>query len=328
MIARITRLLLVAQIVFAYGLYRLLLANEIIGNAWLAAGLALAIIVLLRLLITASNFAASRYYGSATPPLHRLIPWQACRLFFNEFAASMTVSSWSMPFCAFAHCAASAAPVTAFLPVLLVHGYACNSGYWSRMHVALRAAGVAHRAIDLEPMNVSIDAYGAQLAGAIEALCRETGQDRVIIVAHSMGGLATRAYLRAHGAAKVAAAITLGTPHHGSALAKFAPGLNCREMRWTGKGNQGQASSWLTALEQQETAALRARFVSIYSHHDNIVAPQTSSHFADAKNIAFHGIGHVALARHPRIIAQVMEEVRRISGARASGKARLHRKGQ
>ena len=312
MITRITRWLLLAQIVVAYGLYRILLANAIVDDAWLAAALALAVIVLLRLLVTASNFAASRYYGSATPALHQLNPWQACRLFFHEFAASMTVSSWSMPFCAFAHCAASATPVAASLPVLLVHGYACNSGYWTRMRAALRAAGVPHRAVDLEPMNVTIDAYVPQLATAIDALCRETGQSRIIIVAHSMGGLATRAYLRAHGAARLAAAITLGTPHHGSALAKFAPGLNCREMRWTGTGLQGRPSSWLLALERHEEAALRARFISIYSHHDNIVAPQISSHFADAKNIAFHGIGHVALARHPRIIAQVIAEVRRI----------------
>lgn len=318
MIARIARFLLLVQAGFALGFFLLLRGTGMIDSSWLAALAACALVVLLRLSITVNNFILASYFGSVTPAAHRLKPLQACRLFFSEFGATMLTSSWSMPFRGCAHEPAAPLADRSALPVLLVHGYACNSGYWTTMRRALREAGIAHRAIDLEPVNASIDIYTAQLQSAVEALCRETGHLRIIIVGHSMGGLATRAYLRDHGTTRVAAAITLGTPHHGSGLAQFAPGPSCQQMRWNGWRNRGRPSAWLQALAACEDAALRARFVSIYSHHDNIVAPQTSSHFADAKNIAFHGIGHVALGRDRRIIACVIAEVRQIS-RQASG---------
>ena len=315
MIRRFTRVLLLAQVAFAFGIYLLLRGTGHIDRAWLAAALACALVLLLRLLITTNSFVMASYFASATPTAHTLNLRQSCWLLIDEFMATMLVSSWSMPFRAFTGGPTGAVAVHAGLPVLLVHGYACNSGYWTRMRRALLAAGVAHRAIDLEPMNASIDTYAPQLAAAIEQLCRETGKEQVIIVAHSMGGLAARAYVRAYGAARMAAAITLGTPHHGSGLTQFAPGLSCRQMAWTGRRNVGRPSRWLIELAAQEDAALRARFVSIYSHQDNIVSPQTSSHFADANNIEFHGIGHVRLGRDPRVIARVMAEVRKIYDA-------------
>jgi hypothetical protein len=54
-----------------------------------------------------------------------------------------------------------------------------------------------------------------------------------------------------------------------------------------------------------------ALFVSIYSHHDNIIAPQTSSRLPGATNIELCGIGHVALAPHPAVQARVIDEIRR-----------------
>jgi hypothetical protein len=54
---------------------------------------------------------------------------------------------------------------------------------------------------------------------------------------------------------------------------------------------------------------LRALFTSIFSHHDNIISPQTSSLLPGARNLAFGGIGHVALGRNPRILGTVMREL-------------------
>ena len=70
-----------------------------------------------------------------------------------------------------------------------------------------------------------------------------------MIVAHSMGGLVARAYLRRHGGAQVARVITLGTPHHGTALANLAPGSNARQMSRPG----GQPNAWLAQLAASET---------------------------------------------------------------------------
>jgi hypothetical protein len=62
----------------------------------------------------------------------------------------------------------------------------------------------------------------------------------------------------------------------------------------------------LAARSGREEAA-RALITSIYTHHDNIVAPQTSSVLPGARNIAFGGVGHVALGRN-RILNQVLDD--------------------
>jgi pimeloyl-ACP methyl ester carboxylesterase len=37
-------------------------------------------------------------------------------------------------------------------PVLLLHGYGCNSGYWAHLAPRLDAARISHASVDLEPV--------------------------------------------------------------------------------------------------------------------------------------------------------------------------------
>jgi pimeloyl-ACP methyl ester carboxylesterase len=188
-------------------------------------------------------------------------------------------------------------------PVILLHGYGCNSGYWSHLAPMLEAARISHACPDLAPLGASIDDYVPAVARAVEALCQATGAAQVVLVGHSMGGLTARAYLRAHGAARVARIITVGTPPHGSPLASLGPGANARQMQ--------RENDWLRTLAAGEGAEARALVTSIYSHHDNIVAPQTSSVLPGARNLAFGGIGHVALGADPRVLSCILHELAR-----------------
>jgi pimeloyl-ACP methyl ester carboxylesterase len=266
----------------------------------------IAVVLLVRLLITVNNFALSRRYRSLPPPDSKLNGWQAIRLVFREYRATMATSSWNMPFRTFG---VRLVPQAASLPVLLIHGYVCNSGYWQPMSRRLAQAGVSHCALDLEPVFGDIDDYVPQIHAAVENLAARTGSRRVLILAHSMGGLAARAYLRRHGTHRIAAAITLGTPHHGTALARFGLGLNTSQMHWSVSAEQGLASLWLQTLNREESETTRGLFVSIYSRHDNIVAPQESSRLPGARNIAFAGIGHVDLAFHPAIQEEALRQI-------------------
>ncbi|WP_338016835.1 esterase/lipase family protein [Noviherbaspirillum saxi] len=267
-------------------------------------------IVLVRMAITANNFVLASRTRSKLPAHYEIGTRELLRLFLHEFAATMFTSSWTMAFRAFSR---RVPERPQGLPVLLIHGYGCNSGYWDSMSKALLKTGITHHAIDLEPVIGSIDAYTKQIHEAVEALCRETGHGKLIVVAHSMGGLATRAYLRGHGSARIAKAITLGTPHRGTALAHFGVGINTHQMRWTAVEEEGIASDWLLQLAAEESKDTYRLFVSIYSHHDNIISPQTSSWLDGAKNIEFHAIGHVALGLHPLIQAEVIQQVRAVS---------------
>jgi triacylglycerol lipase len=219
-------------------------------------------------------------------------------------------SSITMPFHAFTK---RVADNPSSLPVLLIHGYGCNSGYWHAMSKTLVQAQITHYAVSMEPIMGDIDDYVAVVHEAVESVCKETGCGKIIIVAHSMGGLAVRAYLRDHGSGRIAKAITLGTPHHGTGVARFGVGVNCRQMHWTVDSGQGISSEWLRSLAASENKGDYKILVSIFTHHDNIISPQTSPFLPGAINIEFFGVGHVALAFNPAVQARVIEEIRSAS---------------
>ena len=262
-----------------------------------SVGVGLAVLLLVRMAISANNFVLSRRAASVTPAAHALNPARAASLFLHEFCSSMLTSSWYM----LNTVGLQLQPQALGLPVLLIHGYACNSGYWLPMSKLLARARISHYGIDLEPPGASIDDFAPQVDAAVERLCAATGSARVVLLCHSMGGLVARAYLRRYGHARIARVVTLGTPHHGTALANLGPGSNAAQMR--------RGSEWLGSLAASEANLQRTLFSSIYSVHDNIIAPQDSSELPGARNLVFGAIGHVALGRHPEIMRCALAEI-------------------
>ena len=270
----------------------------------LAAGAGL--VLLVRVLITANNFAMTARFSSITPDDFLLGRGAQLRLFGEEFMATLLQSSWFMPIA----CAGERIYDDATLPpVLLIHGYGCNSGYWSQLTPLLDASRISHASLDLEPILGAIDDYVPLVERAVASLCSKSNIAKVIIVAHSMGGLVARAYVREHGAANIAHIFTMGTPHHGTSLANMGIGRNAAQMRRTPGVADAPESAWLRELARSEDAATRSLITSFYTHHDNIVAPQTSSVLPGARCIAFGGIGHVALGRNVRVLQRLMQEI-------------------
>jgi triacylglycerol lipase len=309
-VVRITRALLVLQL-FAAILFALLIAKLFnLPSTWLAIPAGFAVVLLVRLLITANNFYLSSRFRDVTVDRHRLSFPQRCKLFLEEFRSTMMASSLTMPFHPFRQWMASDSSSP---PVLLIHGYGCNSGFWHKMSKALARNNITHYAVDLEPVLGGIDEYGSTVYDAIERIRQETGVAKIVIVAHSMGGLVVRAYMRKHGCSSVAGIITLGTPHHGTGVAHFGAGLNCQQMQWSPDAGPGISSNWLRELAKDETDEIYKLVISIYSRHDNIVSPHVSSILPGAINIEFVGVGHVALGFNPEVQARVIAEIQKIS---------------
>jgi triacylglycerol esterase/lipase EstA (alpha/beta hydrolase family) len=283
--------------------------------AWQAAIAAFGAVVLVRLAINLNNFVLAARADVPAPHDARLGPLGWLRLLAGEFGASMLASHWTMVRArpGRIHPAPHAGGMP---PVLLLHGYGATGGYWARLAPLLDAAGISHASVDLAPVAAGIDDYVPAVEAAVAGLCAATGAPHVAIVAHSMGGLVARAWMRTHGTARLARLVTLGTPHYGTALARFGPGENARQMRGA-TGELGGASAWLRALDAGEDPAARPLITSIYTRHDNIVAPRRSGALPGARNIALAGVGHVALGGDARVLALVMRELAALAPAAA-----------
>lgn len=176
--------------------------------------------------------------------------------------------------------------------VLLIHGYVCNRAVWQPLLASGKLAGCNVATVNLEPVFGSIDAYAAVIDAAVERLRAGSGAAQVVLVCHSMGGLAARAYLRRHGAAAVARAITLATPHAGTVFGRLGFGRNGRQMAY--------GSAWLRELAAGEDAARRALFTCIGTRDDNLVVPRASPLLQGAQHELVEGVGHLALLADPR----------------------------
>jgi pimeloyl-ACP methyl ester carboxylesterase len=182
--------------------------------------------------------------------------------------------------------------------VVLVHGFVCNRGLWTPWLRQLRARGVPFVAVNLEPVFGSIDAYATLIEAAVARVEAATGQP-VILVGHSMGGLAIRRWLATFDAdARVRRVITIGTPHQGTWLARHGHTLNGKQMRLD--------SDWLRRLAASETPARRARFSCFFGHCDNIVFPSGCGTLPNAHNVHVPGVAHVQMAFQPIVFGELL----------------------
>jgi triacylglycerol esterase/lipase EstA (alpha/beta hydrolase family) len=250
------------------------------------------------LLLCASYFAITWIWRARRPREVRLGVRGTLRLWWREY---QTLAGSPPRLMLYGLLMRDPAPAPVETPVLLVHGVLCNAGVWVRLARYLRKRGVTGLySLSYGPPLASIETFAEQLARKIDAIMAATGAPRVIIIAHSMGGLVARAHLREHGTGRIAGIVTIGSPHHGSMLAWFFPGRSLAQMR---PGN-----AWLAQLNAERLDPA-LRFVSVWSWHDSMVAPQTSSELPGAVDIALAGIGHNALLGDAGVFALVRKEI-------------------
>jgi triacylglycerol esterase/lipase EstA (alpha/beta hydrolase family) len=251
------------------------------------------------LVLTAMYFALAWFFRARRPPGRRIGPRATLRLVWREYLALAGAVPRLLLHRVLVR---DSPPARVEVPVVLVHGVLCNAGIWARFARFLRRSGIdGVYALSYGPPLASIESFAEQLAGKIDAALAATGGAHVVIVAHSMGGLVTRAYLRRHGRRKIARVLTIGTPHHGSMLAWTFAGRCLGQMR--------PGSRWLTDINRAESEPAPVPITSIWSRHDSMVAPQASADLACARNVALAGIGHNALLNHRAVMDEVARAV-------------------
>ena len=133
------------------------------------------------------------------------------------------------------------------------------------------------------------------------------GAERVDIVAHSLGGVVARYYIERLGGAKhVGRVVTIGSPHHGTVIARL--GALFPSARETVVGSSFYAD--LGPLVAREGIV----FTSVWSRADAIIEPPESSSIAPVgEDRVFENLGHLSLLLSPRVLDTVAERLRCMS---------------
>lgn len=269
------------------------------SSPWLAA-VGFAAIVLGYALFLAFEFVA--LYFVDRKAAHSASARELARAWWGEVRVAPLVFCWRQPFRWNAvpdHLAGAA--LKGRRGAVFVHGFVCNRGFWTPWLRRMRSAGHAYAAVNLQPVFGSIDDYAPIIEDAVQRVTDATGLPPVL-VCHSMGGLAVRAWLREKQAdARVAHIITIGTPHRGTWLGRFSRLANGIQMRLE--------SGWLGELGKYGNPQRHASFTCWYSNCDNIVFPVETATLPGADNRLVRGAAHVDLAFMPRVMEESLARI-------------------
>jgi triacylglycerol esterase/lipase EstA (alpha/beta hydrolase family) len=243
-------------------------------------------------------FAVAWFWRARRPHDVQIGARATLRLFWREYRALAGAAPRMMFYRVLVP---DAAPARVDVPVLLLHGVLCNAGVWARMRRSLARRGIdGIYSLSYGPPLASVEVFADQLARKIDVVLSATGAGSTIVVAHSMGGLVIRAYIRRYGIAKLARVLTVGAPHHGSMHAWMMIGTSLGQIR---PGN-----AWLAALNRDRLDPA-LRFVSLWSWHDSMVAPQTSAELPGAVDLSMIGVGHNALLGDAEVLDHAYAEI-------------------
>ena len=170
-------------------------------------------------------------------------------------------------------------------PIIFVHGFNSDDSTFKEMETRLiqdttlttkTARILSYPKITdcLQLSEYGIRQHAEKLSQEIDKILSETGQTKVVIIAHSMGGLTARYYLgRLDGWKnnKIDKLIMLGTPNHGSTTAQLGTILSCHKQEIE---DLTSGSKFLNDLNSIGYG--NGEYYSIYSSYDKVSPPDTA----------------------------------------------------
>jgi len=205
--------------------------------------------------------------------------------------------------------AALLAPATATAvahdPILFVHGWNGSESNWSTMISNFEREGWTREELhnwrySSSQSNVTI---AREVARKVEEVRRATGAAKVDIIAHSMGSLNSRYYLKnLRGTEFVDDWVSLGGPNHGTTVANICFTTACVEMR--------VGSAFLTALNEGDETPGTTNYGTWWSSCDEFINPDESVLLSGATNTATGCVNHIGLVSNSTVFAQVRDFVR------------------
>jgi len=187
-------------------------------------------------------------------------------------------------------------------PILLLHGLVDNRSIFTVLRRALRRRGFGRVwTMDYHVWTHDVRVAARRLEATVEAICEETGYERIHVIGHSMGGVIARYYVqRMDGDARVHTLVTLGAPHAGTRAAHLLP---------RGITRQLTPGSDVIAELRAPAGSCRTRFVSFWSDLDALISPKRSAQIdhpdLTVRNVFVRGVGHMSLPIDSRVTREI-----------------------
>jgi triacylglycerol lipase len=177
-------------------------------------------------------------------------------------------------------------------PVIFVHGYKGGAWNWNEMIADFKADGWSGSRLFAMSYDItqSNKTTAAQLRDLVNSVRAQTGAAKVDIVAHSMGSLSSRWYIKfLGGTSYVDQWVSLGGPNHGTNLTPACSWLitSCAEM--------ASSSSFLRDLNADDETPGSVRYQTYWSSCDELVNPDSSTIVSGATNTNVGCIEHAWL---------------------------------
>ena len=187
-------------------------------------------------------------------------------------------------------------------PILLVHGMVDNRSIFTVLRRALRRRGFGRVwTLNYHVLTQDVRAAARRLEQAVEAICEETGYERIHVLGHSMGGIIARYYVqRMGGDQRVHTLVTLGSPHGGTHAARVLPRGVCRQLR---------PDSDVIRELAEPVEHCRTRFLCFWSDLDVLITPKRAARIdhpdLNARNVFVRGVGHMSLPIDGRVTREI-----------------------
>lgn len=193
----------------------------------------------------------------------------------------------------------------ASLPIiLLLHGYLRNQSAWRTFEKELdrHQIGDVYK-ITKKKIFSSIDDYATQIHDTLESIQHLNPRRKVILVGHSMGGLAAMHYINKYAPPEnpdILAVITLASPLYGTLVAKRGLGACAREME--------PHSYFLEELLEKTELQKSIRYYHLACSKDQVVHEKYALREGgmNTTNWTAEGVGHVGPLRNKIVLEQIV----------------------
>jgi triacylglycerol lipase len=204
---------------------------------------------------------------------------------------------------------AAFSPAGAFAvdPILFVHGWSGSASNWNTMIGRFEKDGYSKSQLRAYSYNTSQSNKTTAetiVKSEVEKLKKETGASKVDIVAHSMGSLNSRWYIKfvKEGEVNVDDWVSLGGPNHGTSAANICFSTSCVEMRI--------GSTFLSELNAGDETPGAVNYGTWMSPCDEFINPDSSVALSGATNTETACISHLGLLSDETVYKGVREFVK------------------